>query len=356
MTPKQLSDKKTTQQTISISPALKDRIQTYVQIQKDKAPKNMMFKSVSAFYNEIMLKLMRLFEQGKTIDDLEKQADKEFGTFIDKFSFKGIIQFYEAEVESNRYSSFHFLGAIRFLLAYRKLSLGSLHPPTNANVQNWIERIRNFMLSNGITKSVNIDIFSPKNDKYHMGIFEYVGNYKNLHVENCKWNAALLGVLGVKISDVIYSEKEIYCRFNVKATDLFYTRELEKKSRVKLIKENLDCLMDYDRLIDDKDYYLWMQMAENKNLIVNFKNNKERSDWIENFETNFKFHKNPKELLLKMMKLFEKLHWISIESQINLSFRLNLTKEKHGGDIEFLMGYLAKNAKISEEEGKYFLE
>ena len=125
---------------------------------------------------------------------------------------------------------------------------------------------------------------------------------------------------------------------------------------MQLVKENLECLMDYDRIIDDKTYYLWMQMAENKDLIVNFKNDKVRSKWIEKFESNFKDYENSQELLLKMLKLFEKLHWISIVNQLNMSFRLIITKEKNSGDIKFLMDYLSKHSKISVDEGIYYLE
>jgi len=353
---KQFSDKKTTQQTISISPALKDLIQRYVKIQHEESPRDDKFKSVSAFYNVTMERLMKLFERGKTFDDIEKHVDKEMGDFFGKFTFEANIPFYEAAVETNRYTSFHFLRSPRFLWAYRLIAMKTMYPPTNAKIKIWFDRLKNFFLSNGITKSVNLDLFSENDSKYHKGVYEFVGIYKNLHYENCKWNAAIFGVLGIKISDIIYSEKELYCRFNVKATDLFYTQELMKKERIKLVKANLDCLMDYDRIIDDNDYYLWMKMAENKNLIINFKNDEERTDWIEKFEIHFQSDKNSQELLLKMLKVVEKLHWISIQSQLSLSFRLNLTKEKNSGDIEFLMDYLSKYSKISNEEGKYYLD
>jgi hypothetical protein len=236
------------------------------------------------------------------------------------------------------------------------MAMEIMNPPNSVNVKIWFNRLKNYFLSNEITKSMNLDLFSETDEKYIKGVYEFIGNYKNLHYENCKWNAAITGVLGIEISDVIYSEKELYCRFNVKTTDLFYTPELKKKERMQLVKENLECLMDYGRIIDDDAYYLWMQMAENKDLIVNFKNDKVRLKWIEKFESNFKDRENSQELQLKMLKLFEKLHWISIVSHLNLSFRLNITKEQNSGDIKFLMDYLSKHSKISIEEGIYYLE
>jgi len=44
-----LSNKKTAQQSISISPALKDWIQRYVNMNHRESPNDMRFKSVSAF-------------------------------------------------------------------------------------------------------------------------------------------------------------------------------------------------------------------------------------------------------------------------------------------------------------------
>lgn len=354
-TKKYLSNKKTTQQTISTSPALKDWIKRYVKVQHDKFPNDERFKSVSAFYTDVMEQVMDIFEKGKTLDDLDNVVDKQLGKFFGKFTFQANLPFYEAAVETNRYTNFHFMKSPGFLLAYRKTSMETMNPPTNVTIKIWFNRIKNFFLANKITKSVNLDLFSEDDKKYHKGVYEFIGIYKNLHYENCKWKAAIFGVLGIRITEVIYSEKELYCRFNVTATDLFYTPDLKKNERMKLVEENLDLLIDFNRLIDDNAYYLWMKMAENKDLIVSFKNDKARSEWIDSFELKLKPHNDTQELKLKLLKVFEKLHWISIESQVNLSFRLNITKEIHGEDIEFLMEYLSKQASITVEDGIYYL-
>ena len=55
-----LSEKKTSQQTISISPALKDWIERYVSVNRKEYPKDMRFKSISSFYNYTMDKCMEI--------------------------------------------------------------------------------------------------------------------------------------------------------------------------------------------------------------------------------------------------------------------------------------------------------
>ena len=57
--------------------------------------------------------------------------------------------------------------------------------------------------------------------------------------ENYKYNAALLGLLGSKITDFLYSRKDDYCRFDLKATDLLYRKDLAKKERIKLMNHNV---------------------------------------------------------------------------------------------------------------------
>ncbi len=79
-----LSKKKITQQTISISPALKDRIEQYVIENHKKYPNDNGFKNISAFYNYVMEKTMDCFEQGKTIDDFEAFVDSEIKEFFEK--------------------------------------------------------------------------------------------------------------------------------------------------------------------------------------------------------------------------------------------------------------------------------
>ena len=69
---KYLSNKKNAVQTISLSPALKEWVERYVRVNRKKHPKDARFKSVSSFYAHVMEILLRTFQNGKSLDDLEK--------------------------------------------------------------------------------------------------------------------------------------------------------------------------------------------------------------------------------------------------------------------------------------------
>ena len=72
-----LSNKKTAQQTISISPALKDWISRYVHVKHGKNPDDGRYRSVSSFYNYIMENVLNLFKKGKTLDDFKRIEEKK---------------------------------------------------------------------------------------------------------------------------------------------------------------------------------------------------------------------------------------------------------------------------------------
>lgn len=79
---KTLSKKKITQQTISISPLLKEKIENYISKFNKKNPKDSRFKSVSAFYNSVMEQTMEIFSKGKTLEDLDRFVDAEIQGFF----------------------------------------------------------------------------------------------------------------------------------------------------------------------------------------------------------------------------------------------------------------------------------
>ena len=136
------------------------------------------------------------------------------------------------------------------------------------SIQNTINRIKNYLVSNNLTKEFKIDLFTGKSRTDLSGVFEYAGIYKNLCLEVCKYTASFFGILGIKITNVVCSEKDIYYRFDLKATDLFFRDELAKSERIKLMDYNISYFINYSKTINDKDYYLWMKMAEDKNVIV----------------------------------------------------------------------------------------
>ena len=101
---KYLSNKKTAQQTISISLALKEWIKRYVNVQHREDPKDERFKSISSFYNNVMGNVLRIFEKSKTLDDFERVEDKEVRDFFEPFTFNATIPLYEMVSENNRFT------------------------------------------------------------------------------------------------------------------------------------------------------------------------------------------------------------------------------------------------------------
>lgn len=353
---KSLSRKKITQQTISISPALKNKIENYVSESNKKNPKDKRFRSVSAFHNYVMERTMEIFSKGKTLDDFDIFVDSEIQGFFDKISFKGMIPYYENAVKTNRYSNLTLDNTPQFFLALRRLYMGMMDPRDPKSIKNVFDRIGKYLLSNNLTKEYNIDIFTGKRNEDMKAVFEYVGIYKNLFNEFCKYTAAFFGLLGTKVSDFLYSEKDLYYRLDLEATELFFRDEPARKDRIKLMDYNLSYLINYMRIINDLDFYLWMRMAEDKETFISFKNKKDHEEWFALvYDDIKKFGDNEKEFL-NLLKFFEKLHWIEIEDGDDLTFVFTLSKLKNSIEREFLLETLSKYCQISEDNEVFQLK
>lgn len=353
---KTLSKKKITQQTISISPLLKEKIENYVTKFNKKNPKDPRFKSVSAFYNSVMEQTMEIFSKGKTLEDLDKFVDTEIQGFFDKISFKGMIPYYENAVKPNRYSNLTLDNTPQFFFSLRKLYTSMWDPRDPKSIKNIFERIRKYLLSNNLTKEHNIDIFTGKSNEDMKGVFEYVGIYKNLFNEFCKYSAAFFGLLGTRVSDFLYSEKDLYYRLDLEATELFFRNEPAKKDRIKLMDHNLSYLINYMRIINDEDQYLWMRMAEDKETFISFKNRKDLEEWFALIYDDVKKFGDNEIELLNLLKFFEKLHWIEIESGNDLIFVFTLSTLKNSIERDFLLETLSKCCQISEDNEVFQLK
>ena len=55
---------------------------------------------------------------------------------------------------------------------------------------------------------------------------------------------------------------------------------------LRLIKENVDFVINFIRLLDDKDKYLWMKLAEDNELCISFKSKSAFNKWIKIIEEN----------------------------------------------------------------------
>ena len=350
---KHLSNKKTSQQTISISPALKDWIQRYVNVQHDQDPEDERYKSVSAFYNTVLEKVLDMFSRGKTLNDMDKAVDSTVSNFYEKFTFNASIPLHEKMLENNRYSNLALNNSLYFLFRLRDFFKKNLKPFSSKSIKIWFERLENFGRTSKLQKLFKIEF---KDSTLKSFFVDFVGTEKNLHFENCKINAALIGILGCKVTSILYYPQDLYCRMDFKATDLLYNDKRLRKERISLMNENLRHLINYNRLIQDDDHYLWMKMAEDKDVIINFTNEKVKKKWINLMESEFEKFGENEDFLPNILNFFEKMHWIEIENREVLSFRIRISKEKNKAEIEFLQNYLSKHAKLSEQEGLFYLK
>jgi len=351
-----LSNKRTAQQTISISPALKEWIERYVNVNRKKNPKDSRFGSISSFYNYIMEKNMEILEHGKTLDDFKRFVDSRTRNFFDRITFRGVLPFHEDIVRTHRYNHLNFKRMTSFLFAVRNLYLEDVEPNDYNKLMENFQILKNFFIENNIVKETRLELVAKGDSRYPKAIFEFIGNYKNLFWENCKLNAAVFGIIGAKITDVIYSDKDLYCRFNLDGTDLIFRKDLAKKERIKLVNDNMNLLINYRQIINDTDFYLWMKLAEDKGIYINFNSKDTQKQWIELISNEIKEFGETTDISLDLLKFFERLHWIDIESEKDLSFRFRLSEEKNHEELQFLLNLLSKYSKITQLNGKYNLE
>ena len=187
MTPKKyLSNKKISQQAISISPALKDWIKRHVTVMHEKYPHDERYKSISAFYCFVMENTLNIFEKGKTLDDFNRVVDSEIDELYDKFGFKAIVPFHELVFKMNRYTEIDIFSMLNFILTMRKYYTQGVDTHNLEAFKLSLDRMKTAWFSDKILKEALIEFYSKKDSKYPSVIFEYSAEkgYKNLHFEN----------------------------------------------------------------------------------------------------------------------------------------------------------------------------
>jgi len=355
-TKKFLSNKKTTQQTIAISPALREWIDRYINVMRREKPKDLRYKSRSAFYTYVLEKSLQVFEKGKTLDDFEKFLDHEMRDFLnDDGTSQLYIPYIEPAVGKNKYSLVDLKSSIEYFMAFFRIYRKSVDPYNINSIKLFFDRIKNRYMSSGLTKEINMDVFTEKGSKNYKGIIEHTGIYSNLHSLNCKMIAEALGFIGIKVTDLIYSEERLYYRMDLETTDLFFTGELSKKERIELLRSNAENITNLYGVINDKDYYLWMKLAEDNDIIINFKSKNSKEKWISNIERDTIKYGSKEELNLNLLKFFEKLHWIIIENENELKFQIVLHEDKYNQERQFLLDTLSQYSNVISENNTYYL-
>jgi hypothetical protein len=161
-------------------------------------------------------------------------------------------------------------------------------------------------------------------------------------------------MLGIRLTDFIYSPRDYYCRLDLIETDLLFKKELIKKERLKLLKENVNFIVNYSRMLDDKDKYLWKNLAEDNQIFISFKTKNAFTNWIKNVENDLRKFGLKEQFLDKVLQFFNKLHWIRIENIKDLSFRIDQAIE-NTKQLQFLMEYLSQHTKITQNNGVYYI-
>ncbi|MFX1495261.1 MAG: hypothetical protein ACFFBZ_13325 [Promethearchaeota archaeon] len=351
-----LSEKRTTHQSISISPALKDWIDRYRSVNQQKFPEDDRYRSVSAFYNYVMEKAMDIFQKGKGLDDLERFVDIGISSFYRDFSFRATIPQHEPSLEKSRYSGLSYEKITSYLFTFRKYLLKNIDIRDISTITNLLERFKNYALANKTATDYRFEVITGKDSKYPTLIWEIVGIYRNISYESYKFFAGTFGFIGIKLINAIYSEHDNYCRMDFRPTDLYFEEKIMKKKRIELMNENLRFFTNYSRILDDDDYFLWMNLAEEKEFLINFYNEENFRKKLDSIIEDIKRYSEKENFGFKILRLFEKLHWIEIIDKKNLSFRIRLDDKKFQLEREYLIKNLSDYVKISKIDDQYFLK
>ncbi len=352
---KYLSNKKTANQNISITPALKEWVERYVRVKHKENPRDESYKSVSSFYCSVIENVLSIFKEGKTLDDFDRLRDNRVSDYYDKDEAKIFVPIVDQFLRESRYTNIDFEANAHYYLGIRDILLDGIEPHDIERLKIVFERIRNQYLSSGLTKEIKLDLFTDKNKKKIKGVLEHFGHYKNLHYLNCKNMAGGLGIFGIKVKKFFIGDKGLFYRMELETTDLAFSKDLVIEERLKLLENNTSFIINNYEIIKDNDYYLWQKMADDYNNIITFKNQKDFDKFINNVEKDLQKYSDKEDFLLIMMEFFEKLHWIKIKD-INESKFQFVISEEFERERQFVRDYFSNYAEILEENGNIYLK
>ena len=337
-----LSDKKNVKVSFSTSDALKDWINRYLHLKQIENPEDQRYKSLSSFIHHTLDKLMKIFEEGKSLEDIDKLVDEEVGTFYDDMTFKAVIPQYEHAIELNKYRHPN-EDIITLFVGYRNFLMRDAIEDnySDNSLKIMLSRFKKFMMENKLTK--NLEAYRDGSNF----VFEYTGNYTNIHYEHAKALVAIMGIIGLKIEDVVFIKN--YVRLDFSESNFFRGKRLRIKDRISLCHYNIDRFIKYEYIINDKTPHLWINTSDFKGAIISFKDFKTGINYINSKIADI----SHKEREINLLKLFEHFHWITIEDETLMIFRFNIAKEGH--EIEHEIMYELFIDKIRETEDNYMI-
>jgi hypothetical protein len=185
---------------------------------------------------------------------------------------------------------------------------------------------------------------------------EYSGNYRFLHINNVKFAVALLGLVGLKITDFHYSGEDKYVRIKFTTDELFFNKEEAIEARTELAKKNKDYVINLFRVIEHGTPHLWLRLSDNSHNIISFRNIEDFEECLTKVESDLKTY-GPKEGFgLDLLRFFEQIHWIRIFDEQEHSFQFLISENRYKNEREMLLSYLSKNFRILEKAQIYYLQ
>jgi len=355
-----LSEKKTTRMTITTSPALKDWIKRYVKSKQKEFPSDIRYQSISSFCHETLEGVMNIYEKGKTLDDFQRLTNQDVKHFFDQLSTNVPLPFLEAYAGPSKYIEIDYKKMMRYLILSRQFYTNDMNPYDINSLYDSFSRIKDRYLEMEITKSLEFEVSPMKDSKHFHCVLEHVGLPKSgfpvntIHLAHCKLLLQIMGFLGFKVVNLETSYHELYSRIEMVTTDLLFQNKLLKKERLSLVEENVKFLINFSRIIVDDDFQLWMKLASSQSCIIEFKSEKAFKDWIMAIERDIKEFDYDFSGKIKILKFFEKIHWIQLFEDVN-SFYFEINVGLSDRSTEMLIKYLTENFKLESDKSNYYI-
>jgi len=329
--------------TISISKTTKDYFLRY---QKKNASlfeneNDDRFKNISTLIDFILKECMEALLSGKSLDDFKhfkSEPDKKVKDFYEKITVRVGPEQYNNQIEPHRYfeldTNFESIFLIfRDFLIREKFYEDFIY----MKILSVLNRFKNFLLGNKLTEY--FDTFFDDN----LLVIEYRGTYTNIHYEYSKGICGLMGFLGLELNKFVYHDK--YSRLSFNLTPLVKTKKLKLKEREKLSKENEIKFFDFSKILDDKNYHLWIRLSKNDKSLISFLDINSGKEYILNIIKNLKDLSRTRKLdeqnFIKryLLRMFEIFGWITINDWENNLFDINITKKNHYIDFNILINF-----------------
>ena len=212
------------------NPVCGDMMTVYIKV-KDNRIDDIKFKTFGCGAAIATSSMVTEVAKGKTLDDFSRVEDKVVKDFFEPITFRATIPLFEMVSEPNRYNHFALGFTTHFILAYFNFLRKQFKPGSYDDLKILFERLKSRVSLSNISKDWRLEITPDEKKGPARGVLEFIGTHRNLHFENCKFFAAICGILGVKVIDFIYSIQfrnnttfTIKINYNVIAIFLFFNR------------------------------------------------------------------------------------------------------------------------------------